>query len=90
MAAPHEIVSPEGVLHLLPDEKRPMIDFAKAHGIRLDGAGGGGSPLCALCELCAFCARCTTCVHSVRAARASSKSSIARWNAARSERKLKI
>jgi hypothetical protein len=29
-----EIVSPEGVLHFLPDAKKPKIAFAKAHGIK--------------------------------------------------------
>ena len=29
-----KLVSPDGVLHLLPDEKRAKIDFVKAHGLK--------------------------------------------------------
>ena len=36
---PHKLVSPEGVLHLVPDDKRTKIDFSKAHDLRNEYLG---------------------------------------------------
>ncbi len=34
MATPHKLVSPDGVLHLVPRETKPFGDFCDAHGLR--------------------------------------------------------
>ena len=33
MATMHKLVSPEGVLHLLPVDDRSILEFTKVHGI---------------------------------------------------------
>jgi hypothetical protein len=35
MATVHQAVSPEGILHLVPDEQRPKKAFCDAHGLRV-------------------------------------------------------
>ena len=34
MATMHKLVSPEGVLHLLPVDDRSILEFTKVHGIK--------------------------------------------------------
>ena len=34
MATKHKLVSPEGVLHLLPVDDRSILEFTKVHGIK--------------------------------------------------------
>ncbi len=35
MATPHKLVSPDGVLHLVPREPKPFGEFCVAHGLRV-------------------------------------------------------